>query len=193
MEDTTTLRPPDDIAAPLYPHIDWARCAIGGSHALQQYMRAKWPAAPVADIDVSCQVSSAEELVQLTLDFLKNADAGGRLQQVNVDRTNPRATEMVDAAIVATADVVTPDVPVPVQFIGVYVPRGLTLLEQLDRINALPAAVTYTVRPYFGRRLFHLSDHTRAVIAARRVPRGVRLSTSEERRAKYERRGFEFE
>jgi hypothetical protein len=136
-------------------------------------------------------VESAEELVQLTLDFIKQG-AGGRIHSVNVGGPSQsyggRSDERFDASIVATTEVLLPQVPVPIQFVGVRTPNR-PLLAHLDLINGLPAAVTYTVRPNSGSRCFHLSDYARAAIASKRVPA---FGISAERKEKYEKRGFEF-
>lgn len=61
--DKEAMSSTDDAAAPLYSHIPWTRCVIGGSYALQQFTRASWTP---HDIDIMCALDTPDELLNMS-------------------------------------------------------------------------------------------------------------------------------
>lgn len=171
----------DVIPASVYEAIDWTRCAIGGSYALQQYTAATtWQP---HDIDLACACNTHKEFVTLRDTLL--ARLGGT-------ELSAGAEEEFHETIVATSTMAVPGLALPLQLVGITTKRTPSLPEEplherLARIADLPACVTYTNH---GRlRIFHVPDWGREAVH-KRVIQGYPTSAS--RKEKYMARGFKF-
>ncbi len=194
----------DDPASVLYRAIDWTKCVIGGSYALKLYSNAKWP---VGDIDIMCDVQSAAELLALAHGLTHSMDQRvlkERPSKVSLDKFTVLTPEMRKEAqktnggeerfhesILGTCTLTVPGVPMPVQMVGIdttsHIYGKLALVDHLDYITDLPAAVQYTVAQ--DRPLFHVPQRAVDAIASKRIPIATICAS---RKAKYEARGYEF-
>jgi hypothetical protein len=201
----------DDPLSRLYQHLDWMHCVVGGSYALKQYMRAKWAA---RDADVMCQVASAKELEEMAFRLVHSLNHGGRrigtaeeTEDARVDKFTEITPEMRTAhwkelggeerfheSILATSKLTVPGVPIPVQLVGLnttsHILGKATLVEHLNLICDLPAAVSYTAR--HGTKIFHVPERAIEPIATRQVPVSKICPFANSRMQKYTERGFTF-
>lgn len=190
----------EDIAAPLYSAMDWSRCLVAGSYALQQYTQATtWQP---NDIDVACSCDSHAEFLQLLNQFTaKLAPRAAVVTKIKLRTQTERDAsvrnttgreERYHGSILASAVVQVDHVTLPVNIVG-FTPSTptfgrLPLVDHLGHINDQPASVTYTVSPH-GVRLFHLWPGVQDMLDTHQVPA---FEICAARRAKYEKRGYEF-
>jgi hypothetical protein len=189
----------EDPLSLLYRHLDWTRCVIGGSYALKQYTRAEWAA---ADVDVMCKAQSARELLDMTIALVDSLGEDARITKFTEITPEMRTAhwkelggeERFHESILATSKVSVPGVPIPVQLVGFDTTSNIlgkeTLVEHLDLVCDLPAAVSYTAK--HGRKIFHVPERAKEPIATRRVPENKICPFAAARKAKYAERGYEF-
>lgn len=195
-----------DIAYPLYRHIDWSRCAVAGSYALQQYERTTWDYPP-QDIDIPCKVASTAEFEGLVAQFIERTnslirEAGApkaRIEKYTIITPEMRLARLKELggeerfheSIIATSTLHVPEVPLPVQLIAIdatsHIYGEVSLLEHLALICDLPASVSYTAKAY--KKIFHVPERALDPIECKRIP-ADKICAS--RRAKYEQRGYSF-
>ncbi len=182
----------------LHDAIDWSRCVVGGSYALQQYTRSTWP---VGDIDIVCKCVNQGAFKALVADFERHFPADKRpsliketlvtagMRYTNVDPLV--RDERFHNSIVATATFSVPEVPVPVQLVAldpsIHRLGDTDVVTHLNRITDLPACVSYTVAN--GRRIFHVPERGLEALCTKRVTRELVYAA---RRAKYAARGYTF-
>lgn len=195
-----------DVARELWRHIDWTRCAVGGSYALQQYTRDPWPARPPSDIDIHCQVEDAEELRAIAKALVASSNRDNWVDEpaARITKFTEITREMRIAqyeelggeerfheSILATAKVQMQRVPLPVQLVGMdtdSMPLGKApLLEHLALICDLPASVAFTVNK--GQKIFHVPERALKPLRTKCVHVNNICAA---RRAKYEARGYAF-
>jgi hypothetical protein len=196
-ETPTPLHETRDVAQPLYAALDWRRTVVAGSYALQHYLRA-WSWSP-GDIDVMVQARSHDDFLA-ELDRVTRALPGATLVKpatllTDAQRQSPMVgrEERFHEAILATATLAVPGIPLPMQLVGIELTPNHAqgapedLLGQLNRITDLPACVTYTVRDH--ERIFHVPERGLHALRTGEVP-VVHICAA--RRSKYEARGFVF-
>lgn len=198
-----------DVAHELWVHVDWTRCAVGGSYALQQYTRDPWPKRPPEDIDIHCQVETAQELEAIAEALVASSNRTTRLGEPEepeacVTKFTVITPEMRTAhwkklgggerfheSILATAKLRMRYVPLPVQLVGMNTTSNVLgkapLLEHLALICDLPASVAFTVNK--GRKIFHVPERALGPLQTKLVHAGDICAA---RRAKYEQRGYLF-
>ena len=185
-----------DIAQPIYRVLDWTKCVIGGSYALQQYTGDKtWTP---NDIDVPCDIATHEAFtkeVNRLLDAIPGATttkltlwSPAKRAEASRGKTGP--DEHFHESIVATASLHVPGVPLPVQLVAVNTKSGpwatAGLVEHLSHITDAPACVSYTAG---GERIFHVPPERVRAIETRRIPA---FEICAARMDKYKARGYTF-
>lgn len=193
-----------DAAAPLYPVLDWTRCVVGGSHALQQFTRdVSWMP---GDIDIHCALPDMASLLKET-DRLVHQLPGARitktLEVTDEMRRAPRTPDMPDReekfheSICGNVTLQVPGVPVPVTLVAHRLSFFPTLEALLDRATDTPACVSYRITTMGGERgigldvrMFH-SRRGDADYIWKRKPIPVDLICAA-RKDKYKARGYEF-
>lgn len=191
-----------DLAAPLYPAIDWDRCVIGGSHALWLF------SSPVTwtpnNIDIYCSVASrrvfSRALARLVLSLGATVirdvrpTAGERLK-----RTAGCHESIIAVATLSVPGVALPvrfhgverppTVPIPVEYSGVENPPNIWLRQHLAEILDVPACVVYSVRDD-GRYVYSYPPEAHPyLILDATIPAHL---TTAERAEKYTARGYVF-
>lgn len=191
----------EDIATSLYPAVDWSRCLVAGSYALQQYTRDKsWMP---GDIDIVCQCDSYAEFDQALEAFAANLGPSAAIIKAKHWTPEARAKEPIEGeerfheSIIGTSTLKVAGVPLPVQLVGItsagyHLPgdNHPSILTHMARITDLPAKVTYSVHDQGRQRIFHVPETAIAALMTRRIPRG---GTCASRVAKYRARGYTFD
>jgi len=182
--------PMPDVAAPIYPAVDFAQCRVGGSHALRQYMHmANW--AP-EDVDIFCDAPTQVEFKKILADFITKH---GQEKVEVIEREEPRySREDFVPGFRGSALLRIEGVPIPVQFVGFnlagYGDGTWPLEKRIAAITDAPASVSYAVDAD-GVREFYVPPTVANNIETGRVK--TYMCTNEARRDKYEARGFVFE
>jgi len=204
---------PPDVARPLYRAIDWSRCIIGGSYALQQYLGdTHWQP---NDIDIPCAVDSHEDFVKLieTYRVKQELEPGTKVTlnsmivSTNAGRGGSSSSEGFDPSVTSTANLTMVkdgvQFPLPIQFVGVKDPRYPwwfrlfhlfskepsqrdKLVEHYSRIADMPACVAYVATP---ARTWFVPDFAKSALKTRTIRKHT---ISADRREKYAARGFTF-
>ena len=186
-----------DAASPLYAAIDWSRSVIAGSHALHQYL-GEHDAWTPNDIDIMCEVKTHADFCRLVDAFKEKVDAPGETRKLLTPEMRAEATrenaangreERFHHSILATSTLTVKGINKPVQFVGLEVDAGRTLLSHLNDTTDLPACVSYTVTEEH-RRIFHVPERGLPALRTRRVSC---LHTCPARIGKYKQRGFVFD
>lgn len=200
MEDITDIEhpaPEPHAASELRPLFDWTQCVVGGSFALQQYLREPWIP---NDIDVMCKCGSVADL-EAIISRVKDGAPNTTVSPVLVITPEIRSAktkedpdyERFHESIIATCKMAIPGIPLPVEVVALnprLTPIGdASIIEHLNRITDLPACVSYN---YYadGTRHFHVPKRALRALE-RRVIKAFNICAS--RKAKYAARGFTFE
>jgi hypothetical protein len=198
-----------DVARELWLHVDWTRCAAGGSYALQQYTRDPWPKRNPDDIDIHCQVDTPEELRAMAEAMVASSnrvtytefpeEPSACITKFTVITPEMRTAhwkelggeERFHESIIATAKLQMRYIPLPVQLVGMDTTSNVLgkapLLEHLALICDLPASVAFTVQN--GKKIFHVPERALRSLQTKQVHINNICAA---RRVKYEERGYSF-
>lgn len=186
----------------IYRAIDWNKCVIGGSGALRQFTNASWNE---ADTDIFAEVASASELRTLVDAFMDTMNLRVETPHVVIEKfveltpdmrrdalqKNGGNNERFHESILATCTLQVPGLAMPVQFVGINTMSHsygkLSLLDHLNLITDLPAAVQYTAKN--GTPLYHVPERALEALRTKRIP-SANICAS--RKTKYEERGYDF-
>jgi hypothetical protein len=186
-----------DIENRIHAAIDWSRCVVGGSDALQKYTRALW--AP-NDKDVMCATANHGEFLALMGAFVEKLQPIAVVDKILLLTPEMRAAasagknggeERFHESIIATSKITVGDYPVPVQLIGidssVHFLGRTDIVTHLNRLTDLPACVSYSVKE--GACIFHVPDRGLDALATKTIPATLICAA---RKKKYEERGYSF-